>query len=253
MLIFFTMFATGLIVGFAGVGGSGIVIALLSAVFKVPIHTALGTSLGAMGFTTLVGSYSHFRERNVVVKCGLGIGMFGAAGAYMGVKIATLLNAYVLTRLTASVLLLCAVMLCLRIFFYPNGISWAMKDKIGKNDLLFWAAASAVGLVSGIMSGAFGISAAVFIQVGLLVFFNLSLPEVAGTTMLVTLPIAMMGGVGYLTAGYLDMGLFITVISGLMSGTYLGAKFTRRLPPAILKTVMVSLPVVAAFLLLFGS
>ena len=84
MLIFFTMFLTGLVVGFAGVGGSGIVIAILSVVFKVPIHTALGTSLGAMGFTTLAGSYSHFRERNVAVRCGLAVGIFGAVGAYMG-------------------------------------------------------------------------------------------------------------------------------------------------------------------------
>ena len=103
------------------------------------------------------------------------------------------------------------------------------------------------------MLGAFGISAAVFIQVGLLFFFSLSLPEIAGTTMLVTLPIALTGGLGYLTAGYIDISLFIIVISGLMSGTYIGAKFTRRLPPSVLKAAMISLPVVAAFLLLFGS
>ena len=253
MLIFFTMFATGLLLGFVGVGGSGIVISILNVAFNVPIHTALGTSLGAMGFTTLVGSYSHFRESNVAVKCGLAVGIFGAVGAYMGVKIATLLPADALTRLTAYMLLLAAGVLCFRIFFFSGGVSSSMKDKIGQKGLNFWVAAFGVGLVAGILSGAFGIGAAPFIQVGLLVFFSLSLPEVAGTTMLVTLPIALVGGLGYLTAGYLDMSLFIIVIIGLMSGTYIGAKFTRRFPSSILKTVMITLPIVAALLLLFGS
>ncbi len=44
-----------------------------------------------------------------------------------------------------------------------------------------------VGLFSGVMSGACGVGAAPFIQLGLLHFFRLSLPQVAGTTMLVTL------------------------------------------------------------------
>ena len=253
MLIFFSMFTTGILLGFVGAGGAGIVIAILNVAFKIPIHSALGTSLAAMGFTTLVGSYSHFREKNVVVPCGLAVGIFGAVGAYAGVKIATLLPAAALTRLTGYMLLLAAGVLCFRMFLFSGSVSSTMKDKIGQKGLSFWAAASGVGLVSGILSGAFGIGAAPFIQVGLLVFFSLSLPEVAGTTMLVTLPIAFMGGLGYLTAGYLDMSIFITVITGVMSGTYIGAKFTRRLPPPLLKTVMISLPVVAALLLLFGS
>ncbi len=253
MLIFAAMFSLGLLLGFIGVGGAGIVIAILSVGFNVPIHTALGTSLGAMGFTTVAGVYSHFREKNVAVKCGLAVGLFGAAGAYLGVKIATLLPEHALTKLTAGMLLFSAGLLCFRMSFYPNGVFKRMEDKIVSRGPRFWVAAAGVGFTAGVLSGAFGIGAAPFIQLGLLVFFSLSLPEVAGTTMLVTLPIALLGGLGYLTAGYLDMKLFFTVIAGLMSGTFIGAKFTRRFPPAVLKGAMISTPVVAALLLLFGT
>ncbi len=253
MLIFAAMFTLGLLLGFIGVGGAGIVIAILTVGFNVPIHTALGTSLGAMGFTTVAGVYSHFRENNVAVKCGLAVGLFGAAGAYLGVKIATLLPEHALTKLTAGMLLICAALLCFRMSFYPNGVFKRMDDKIASSGARFWVAAAGVGFVAGVLSGAFGIGAAPIIQLGLLVFFSLSLPEVAGTTMLVTLPIALLGGLGYLTAGYLDMHLFFTVIAGLMSGTFIGAKFTRRFPPAVLKAAMISTPIIAALLLLFGT
>ncbi len=253
MLILAAMFSLGLLLGFIGVGGAGIVIAILSVGFNIPIHTALGTSLGAMGFTTVAGVYSHFREKNVAVKCGLAVGLFGAVGAYLGVKIATLLPEYALTKLTGGMLLLSAGLLCFRMSFYPNGVFNRMEDKIVSKGPGFWVAAAGVGITTGLLSGTFGIGASLFIQLGLLVFFSLSLPEVAGTTMLVTLPIALLGGLGYLTAGYLDMKLFFTVIAGLMSGTFIGAKFTRRFPPAVLKAAMISTPVVAALLLLFGT
>jgi uncharacterized membrane protein YfcA len=250
MLIFIAMFGMGLLLGFVGAGGAGVVIAVLTVAFGIPIHTALGTSLGAMGFTTLSGVYSHFREDNVVIKCGLAVGIFGGLGAYLGVKIATFLPAYALTRLTACMLFLSAVLIGLRIF---SNVFSRLGNITAPEGGTFWVAAAGVGLVAGVLSGAFGIGGAPFIQIGLLVFFRLSLPQVAGTTMLVTLPIALFGGLGYLTAGYLDMDLFVKVIIGLMTGTYIGAKFTRRLPPAVLKTAMVVIPVVGGLLLWFGS
>jgi uncharacterized membrane protein YfcA len=253
MLIFAVMFALGLLLGLVGVGGAGIVIAILTIFFCIPIHTALGTSLGAMGFTTIAGVISHFRENNVVIRCGLAVGIFGAVGAYLGVQIATLLPSSALTRLTGCMMYFSAILLCIRMFFYRQGVSTRAEHlRVGKG-LKFWLAACGVGLGAGILSGAFGIGAAPFIQLGLLIFFGLSLPEVAGTTMLVTLPIAVTGGFGYLTAGYLDMQLFIIVIFGLMSGTYIGAKFTRRVHPSVLKIAMILTPIVGGSLLVFCS
>ena len=66
MLIFLAMLLLGGIVGFVGAGGAGVTIALLTAFFGVPVHTALGTSLAGMMFTTLSGSVSHFREGNIL-------------------------------------------------------------------------------------------------------------------------------------------------------------------------------------------
>ena len=255
-MIFAVLFVLGLVIGFVGAGGAGVVIAVLTVMFGIPIHMALGTSLSAMVFTTLSGAYSHFKEGNVVVQSGAAVGIFGAMGSFIGAHIAALIPAQHLTWLTAGMLFLSAFLLLLRVFFFSKEVSSGAfsgrENKVVINQLKFWLAAGGLGIVTGLLSGTFGIGAAPFIQIGLLVLFNMSIVQSAGTTMLVILPIALLGGFGYLTAGYLDVRLFIQVTAGLMIGAYIGAKFTKRLHPAVLKTATVILPALGGLLLLLG-
>lgn len=252
MSIIFAMFILGLMLGFIGAGGAGIVIAVLSIVFSIPLHTALGTSLGAMVFTAFSGAYSHYRENNVVVKCGIAVGIFGAAGAFLGARFASLLPSGDLKWLTAGMLFVSALLLAIRVYF-PEWIYSFAKGVSEPTGAQYWVAAGGVGLISGIMSGTFGIGGMPFIIIGLLTVFNMPVYQAAGTTMLVSLPIAFFGGIGYLISGYLDFSLLAKVVAGLMTGSYIGAKFTRRLPPVILKTTMVAIPVIGGLLLLFGT
>jgi uncharacterized protein len=252
MLICLAMFGMGLVIGFVGAGGAGVVIAILTVFFGVSIHTAVGTALGAMVFTTLSGSISHLREENVAIKTGMAIGLAGGAGAFIGVKIASLLPPNDLTMLTGCMLFISAVVLGLRMSYFSHIVLPVRDDTKKATCLRFWTLASVFGLVCGILSGTFGIGAAPFIQVGLLIIFGLSVQKVAGTTMFVIVPIALIGGLGYLMAGYLQMELLLQVVIGLMAGTYIGAKFTKRLHPTILKVAMVAVPVLGALLLWFG-
>ncbi len=253
MFIFVTMLVMGLLLGFIGAGGSGFIIAMLASVFGIPVHTALGTSLAAMVFTSLSGTYSHFKENNVLMRVGLATGLFGAAGAFVGSRIANLVPGSKLESLTAFMLFFSAGLLWLRLFtkfgqFWAN--AGAQTVPAGSR---FWMAAGGVGLATGILSGLFGVGASPFIQIGLLFFFGLSVRQSAGTTLLVILPIAAVGGFGYYTTGHLDILLFIKVVAGTMIGSYIGAKFTARLHPTVLKTTLVAVPVAGGLLLLFGG
>src|SRR5213080_2899027 len=105
------MFVLGMLLGFVGAGGSGFIIAILTVLFGVPIHTALGTSLAAMVFTTLSGAFSHFRQGNIAVKTGLIVGGFGAVASFFGSKLAGLIPVQSLHWLTAGMLFLSAVIL----------------------------------------------------------------------------------------------------------------------------------------------
>jgi len=247
------MFILGLVLGFVGAGGAGVVIAVLTVVFGIPIHTALGTSLSAMVFTTMSGAYSHFREGNVVMKNGIAVGIFGALGAFIGAHFAALLPGSQLQWMTACMLFLSAILLWLRVFVYAKKNFSHTGNKSLPVGVRFWLTACGLGLFTGILSGTFGIGATPFIQIGLLVLFGMTIHQSAGTTMLVILPIALLGGVGYLAAGYLDVTLLIKVTTGLTTGAYIGAKFTKKLPPFVLKTAMVTVPILGGILLIVGS
>lgn len=244
------MFAMGVLLGFVGAGGAGFIIALLTVLFGVPIHTALGTSLAAMAFTTLSGAYSHFRQGNIALKTGILTGLFGAIGSYIGSQTAKWIPVYALHWLTAGMLFLSAVVLMIRLFVVQK----RFENRGQKDEAVRWMVPKAVlvGIVSGILAGTFGIGSAPFIQIGLLTVLGLSLKQSVGTTMLVILPIAFAGGVGYYTEGYLDIALLLQVLVGTMIGSYIGARFTNYAPQALLKSAMVLTPIAAATILLIS-
>ncbi|SFF01305.1 sulfite exporter TauE/SafE family protein [Fictibacillus sp. FJAT-27399] len=248
MFITLTMLVIGLICGFVGVGGAGFIIAIL-VLFHIPIHTALGTSLAAMAFTTLSGAYSHLREGNISLKAGVWTGGFGAIAAFFGSRLSSLIPSEHLHYLTAGMLFLSAILFILRFFMMKRKVEEVIDETLGYPTLL--VKALLLGMTTGLLSGAFGIGSAPFIQIGLMLLFGLSIRQSIGTTMLVILPIAAGGGFGYIMEGYLDLMLLFQVLAGTMAGAYLGAKLTKFAPKPVLKTAMVATPVVAALLILF--
>ena len=250
MVIFAAMLLLGAVIGFVGAGGAGVMITLLTVGFNVPIHTALGTSLAAMAFTPLSGSYTPFREGKVLRRLGLAMGLFGAVGAFCGALISSSLHTEVLTPLTAAALLLSALLIHLRIF-HPQSPIFRQRFFTPKGGR-FWLLAGLTGMVNGLISGACGIGAASFIQLSLLLVFNVPLYQTVGTTMLIILPIALMGGAGFLSAGHLEPLLFVQVLLGQVTGAFFGAKLTRLAPQILLKVAMVALPAAGGIILLMA-
>jgi uncharacterized protein len=245
-----TMFVMGILLGFVGAGGSGFIIAILTVIFGVPIHTALGTSLAAMVFTTMSGAYSHLRQGNISVKTGLIVGGFGAVASYLGSKLSGLIPVHFLHWLTAGMLFLSAISLIFRLFIVHKYMSNYKKESTSKHVLIKKGAL--VGIASGLLSGTFGIGSAPFIQIGLLVILSLSIRQSVGTTMLVIFPIALAGGIGFYFDGYLDFVLLVQVLAGTMVGSYVGAKFTNLVPQGLLKGAMVLTPIMAGTIMLIS-
>jgi uncharacterized membrane protein YfcA len=249
-LIVLTMFAVGLLLGFVGAGGSGFIIALLTVFFGFSIHTALATALAAMMFSTLSGAFSHYREGNISLKTGIIIiGIFGAMGAAGSSKFTSYIPAEELKWLTAGMLFLSGIVLWLLMFMVSQKNVSDSDSVILFSGAKFWVSAGGIGLVTGGLSGMFGIGSTPFIQVGLMVILGMSIRQAAGTTMLIIIPIAFAGGVSYYQLGYLDLQLLLGVVIGTMLGAYIGAKFTRIVPALYLKTAMVMTPMIGGALL----
>lgn len=250
MAIILTMFATGALLGFVGAGGAGFIIAILTFIFHIPIHTALGTSLAAMAFTTLSGAFSHYREGNTSVKIGLITGVFGLVGALAGSKISALIPADSLHWLTAGMLFLSSFLLMVRLILFDRYSRQNQTEEHPEREpSLFWLKCIILGIITGLLAGTFGIGSTPFIQIGLLTLMGLSIRQSVGTTMLIILFIAIGGGTGFSSKGFLDVMLLLQVLTGTMSGAYIGAKFTGHAPKPLLKTAMILAPAAAGVLL----
>lgn len=249
-MIFCAMIFLGMLLGFAGAGGAGLTITLLTVGFGIPIHVALGVALAAMSFTMLSGAISHFREGDVLLRLGLTTGVAGMAGAFCGAQVSDALPGAVLSKLTAALMLASSCLLYFILFRKELLDAFVAKHKSQAEGASFYLHALVIGVVTGFLSGAFGIGATAFIQISLMLFFGISLYNAIGTTMLVILPISLSGGFGYLLNGHLDFYIFGQTLCGLTIGAYFGAKLTRLASRNVLRYIILSMPTIGGILLL---
>ncbi|MBQ9364505.1 MAG: sulfite exporter TauE/SafE family protein [Schwartzia sp.] len=249
-MLFAAMLILGGLIGFVGAGGAGVTIALLTAGFGVPIHTALAVALASMVFTMISGTISHLREGEVVVKTGAIFGAGGVIGALVGAEFAGTLSSGILHYLTGLMLFISSLLLFAKL--YHNDIMERYfparsEPLVGKKLYMYGIIC---GLINGFLSGAFGIGAASFIQITLMVVFGVPILQAIGTCMMIVLPISAAGSLAYFFNGYLDLSIFIQTFLGQTIGAFIGAKFTHIVPSNILKVAIVLLPMTGALTLL---
>lgn len=250
-MLFLSMLLLGAVIGFVGAGGAGVTIALLTAGFGVSIHTALAVALSAMVFTMLSGTISHFRENEVEVRTGAIIGAGGIIGAFTGANFSELLANESLSLMTAIMISLSAFTLYMKLYH----AEWVNRTFHARGEMLegrkLYIYGILCGIVNGFLAGAFGIGAAAFIQLSLMVIFGVPLLKSIGTCMMIILPISIAGGLGYFFNDRLDIAIFVQTLAGLMLGAYFGAKGTHLAPLPILKASIVALPTLGGITLFF--
>lgn len=225
-------------------------VSILTLVFGLPIHTAVGTALGAMVFTTVSGSYSHFREGNVVIKPGVILGLGGMAGAIAGADLSQLIPANVLQPAAGYALWFLAFLVWLRMML-GSRIASSPEGEAYEIDLKQGAVGTGVGVAGGMASAFFGVGMAPFVQLALMTVMRLPLIQAVGTTMLALTFISASGSLALARHGDLSWIHMIGVTIGMTAGSYVGAKFTRRAPLALLKFAVVATPFLGGAALIF--
>jgi uncharacterized membrane protein YfcA len=248
-------FLIGLLVGFIGAGGAGIAVAILTTLFGLPIHTAIGTAIGAMLFVTISGAISHLREGNVAQRLGLVVGIAGAAGAVLGAGTSQLIPDRMLSIGAGLALWFLALMVWVRTRLRASAgvlqvqeVSWQGEPARSPRE---WAAGVGLGATGGAAAAFFGVGMAPYLQLGFLAVHRLPLRQTVGTTMLALVFISAAGALALARHGDVSLPHLIGLTAGLGSGAYLGARFTRRAPRALLRGTIITIPIIAGAMLLF--
>lgn len=243
------MFGVGVLIGFIGAGGAGVMVTILTLVFDLPIHTAVGTALAAMLFTTISGSISHYREGNVVIGPGIVIGVGGMTGAVLGADLSQSIPEHILQPAAGAALWFLAFLVWLRmrlrnyIKAHPEGEEYRLSAPQ-------LASGAGAGVLGGIASSFFGVGMAPFVQLALMTVMRLPLIQALGTTMLSLAFISLTGSLALASHGDVSLIHTVGVTIGMTAGSYVGAKFTRRAPINVLRFAVVATPFVAGTMLI---
>jgi uncharacterized membrane protein YfcA len=248
----------GLLAGLLGIGGGliivPVVLALLQQVLHLPLDIAMpmsiATSLATIVFTGFSSFLSHYRLGNIEPKLLKQVTPGLILGAIAGVAVATALSGANLKMLFASLVLLIAI----RMVFLPSVVSFLT---------LSFAAGSAAGLVTGLLSVIMGIGGGA-ILVPILTWLQINIKKAIGCAAFSGIILALFGSVGLAIAGwqlsdlppfalgyvYLPALLGVSLTSILT--TRFGATISTRMNTVKLKRIFAGLLVLISINLFFG-
>jgi uncharacterized protein len=111
----------------------------------------------------------------------------------------------------------------------------------------------AIGLVGGLLSGAFGVGGGIVMVPMLTVFARVDQRRASAISLLAILPTSIAGSITYLVHGEVDIvaGVFIAI--GAVVGSIIGSALLRRISLTLLRWLFVALLVVVAVRMIFVS
>ena len=254
----------GLSLGLTGGGGAIFAVPLLVYGLATPAREAVGVSLAAVGATALVGFLHRWRLEQVEVRTGLMFAVAGMVGAPIGTWIASHLPEPALLLLFAGLMVIVAFRMWRQASRpVPETSGWEnLSDADGPScrrdaagNLLLNTRCSVlllfIGVVTGILSGMFGVGGGFVIVPALIFFSSMSMHRAVGTSLMVIALVSVSGVASHLWAGHdLSPGLAAAFVFGGVAGLFVGQSISRRLSgPALQKVFVVAILAVAALVI----
>jgi uncharacterized membrane protein YfcA len=256
----------GALVGFSlrltGGGGALFAVPLLVYGLGVPPREAVGVSLATVGATAAVGFVQRLRAGLVEMPTGLLFAAAGMIGAPAGSWLAGMIPSAILLSLFGLLMLVIAARMwhkasdgAERLAIVPGGDHGpaCRRDPTGKLRLTSRCAMVLVnvGLITGVLSGLFGVGGGFIIVPALVTFSGMGMQRAIGTSLLVMALVSVSGTGGYLMAGQtLPMEIVGPFIGGGMVGLFGGSWLGRRVAGPVLQRLFATMIVLVAAVVL---
>jgi uncharacterized protein len=249
-LIFAGSLLAGYLGALTGLGGGVVVVPLLAVVFHVDIHYAIGAALVSVIATSSGAASAYVREGYSNIRVGMFLEMATTTGALVGASLVLYLHASVIAVIFGFVLIYSAL-----VSFHQGS---HLKQDLGPDRIATWLRMdstypTSTGLqsyhvrgvpmgfllmvVAGVLSGLLGIgSGAVKV---LAMDKAMKLPfKVSTTTSNFMIGVTAAAGAGiYLSRGYIDPGLAMPVMLGVLAGSLTGARVLAGAKVRVLRIV----------------
>lgn len=266
LLVWLGSFSAGLIGSLTGLGGGVIIVPLLTSVFGVDIRYAVGASLVSVIATSLGSASTYIKQGFANLRLGMFLEVATTIGAIIGSLLAVFVSVKFLTIILAVVLIYSA---------YLSQRPRAENQEIQKLDPIaeylqlngtyptpngvipYYINALPAGftimLLAGILSGLLGIGSGAFKVLAM--DQAMGLPFKVSTTtsnFMIGVTAATSAGV-YLSRGYIDPGLSMPVMLGVLPGAFLGARILIGAKTQTLRIIFSLVLIAMAFKMVYNS
>ena len=241
LLIWIGSLLGGFLGALVGLGGGVVVVPLLTVIFHVDIHYAIGAALVSVIATSSGAAAAYVREGYSNVRVGMFLEMATTTGALVGAALVLYLHASVISIIFGVVLIYSAYTSTREIPHDAQNVppdriatwlrmdgSYPVGDRMESYHVRNVPAGFSIMFLAGILSGLLGIgSGAVKV---LAMDKAMKLPfKVSTTTSNFMIGVTAAAGAGiYLSRGYIDPGLAMPVMLGVLAGSFAGARVLAR-------------------------
>lgn len=250
LLILLISVVAGLLGSLTGLGGGVVIIPILTLVFGVNIRYAIGASLVSVIATSSGAAAAYVKEGFTNIRIGMFLEIATTFGALAGAFIASSVSGSAIAIIFGLVLIYSAVVSSRPREEHPADVQagWlAMKLKMnstyptakGPKSYFVRRVPGGFGMmfIAGALSGLLGIGSGAFKVVAMDQIMRIPF-KVSTTTsnFMIGVTAAASAGV-YLNRGYVDPGLAMPVMLGVLSGSLVGAKLLVRAPSTKLRVL----------------
>lgn len=230
---------TGGITSLIGASGVMIIVPILTMLFKVSVHTAIGTSLFVDVIASLTVSYSYYKNGNIELKSGIWIALTSIIGAQLGASFASKMGEGNLSSSFGIVLVLAGLSMLRKSYKEKKDSSDTLSKLVNfKKEWQKILSALVIGLGIGILSGIFGAGGGVMILLALIVLMSFPLHKAIGTSTLIMAITALSSTVGYGVRGNIDFVLGSLLSVGAVFGGIIGSRYANKVNEKTLQKVV---------------
>ena len=212
----------GFLLGLLGGGGSIVAVPLLLYVVGVgSVHVAIGTSALAVGVNAFANLIGHARSGNVKWPCAIVFAAAGVIGAYLGSTAGKSVGGDRLLFLFALVMLAVGAAM-----LRPKAQGGDPDVRINPGIAVRLVA---IGLLTGAVSGFFGIGGGFLIVPGIMLGSGMPILNAVGSSLFSVGAFGLTTAINYALSGLVDWRLAAEFIAGGIAGGFLGIKLGTKL------------------------
>lgn len=252
LLLLIGSIAAGLLGAITGLGGGVVLIPLLTIIFKVDIHYAIGTSLISVIATSSGAASAYVKEGISNIRIGMFLELATTLGAITGSFIAIYTEPYIIALVFGVVLILTVISsftlkLDQPLPTYSSRLARILRlnsSYPSKNGPILYnvinvASGFGVMVIAGILSGLLGIGSGALKVIAMDNIMRIPF-KVSTTTSNFMIGVTAAASAGlYLKHGYIDPGLSFPVVIGILFGAFIGSKFLVKAKTKTLRFIFV--------------